>query len=351
MSVLGLAPAPAAHRLARYPPARVGAFLKAQILEIRADGVLRLYGACLALTHILSVLFWLDSGSWRYMHEASEPICWPLIPWCEHLRVLSPAEAQFGLLLFAAAAGVVALAFSRGRWTSAAYTGLFLLTIAKIGLVALDYRLRLNQHYMAFWVCFVYLLVPGKRDAVRLLLVLFYFWAGTLKVNWEWISGAALYRPLWFITGRGVIVACAYVLLMELVVSWGLLARRGWIFWSAVTQIALFHVMSWAVVDFFYPVLMFLLLSIVVLDRLFPRPEMSALIGRMDLGSLLSGRARSATYITGVMFTAFQLMPYAFPGDRTITGEGRLYALHMFDARVVCDAWAVETAADGTEAR
>ena len=56
---------------------------------------------------------------------------------------------------------------------------------------------------MAFWACFVYLLIPGKRDAVRLLLVLFYFWAGTLKVNWEWISGAALYRPLWFFTGGG----------------------------------------------------------------------------------------------------------------------------------------------------
>jgi hypothetical protein len=99
---------------------------------------------------------------------------------------------------------------------------------------------------------------------------LFYFWAGTLKVNWEWISGAALYRPLWFFTGRGVIVACAYVVLMELFVSWGLLARRSWIFWSAVAQLALFHVMSWAVVDFFYPILMFLLLSIVVLDRLYP---------------------------------------------------------------------------------
>jgi hypothetical protein len=183
------------------------------------------------------------------------------------------------------------------------------------------------------------------------LLVLFYFWAGTLKVNWEWISGAALYRPLWFFTGRGVIVACAYVVLMELVVSWGLLARRSWIFWSAVAQIALFHVMSWAVVDFFYPVLMFLLLSIVVLDRLYPRPGTSARAQSLDVGSLVRGQARWATYVTGMVFTAFQLTPLAFPGDRTITGEGRLYALHMFDARVVCEAWAVATAADKSESR
>ena len=339
ISAHGQLSAPGTQRGVRYAIPSLGAFWTSQVQEIGADGVLRLYGACLALTHVLSVLFWLTSRSWQYMHEASEPICWPLFPWCEHLRVLSPDQVRYGLVLFAAAAVAVALAFSRRRWTAAAYTGLLLLTIAKIGLIALDYRLRLNQHYMAFWACFVYLLIPGKRDAVRLLLVLFYFWAGTLKVNWEWISGAALYRPLWFFSGRGVIVACAYVVLMELAVSWGLLARRSWIFWSAMAQIALFHVMSWAVVDFFYPVLMFLLLSIVVLDRLFPGRSTSAWHQRMDFGSLFSGRARPAIYVTGVLFTAFQAVPYAFPGDRTISGEGRLYALHMFDAQVACDAW------------
>jgi hypothetical protein len=327
----------------------MSAFISSQIEEIRADGVLRSYGACLALTHVLSVLFWMTSGAWQFMHDSGETICWPLFPWCNELRVLSPAHTQLGLVAFAAASVIVALAFLRRRWTAAAYAGLFVLTLAKVGLIALDYRLRLNQHYMAFWASFVYLLIPGKRDAVRLLLVLFYFWAGTLKVNWEWISGAALYRPLWFFTGRGVIVACAYVVLMELFVSWGLLARRSWIFWSAVAQVALFHVMSWAVVDFFYPVLMFLLLSIVVLDRLYPRPDDAQ--DRLDFGSLLKGGARPATYATGLLFTAFQLVPYSFPGDRTITGEGRLYALHMFDARVVCDAWAIGTGANGTDAR
>ena len=62
---------------------------------------------------------------------------------------------------------------------------------------------------MALWVTGVFLAVPGKREALRLLLVLFYVWAGTLKLNWEWISGAGLYRPLWLIHGRAVIAACA----------------------------------------------------------------------------------------------------------------------------------------------
>jgi hypothetical protein len=37
----------------------------------------------------------------------------------------------------------------------------------------------------------------------------------------------------------------------------------------------------------------------------------------------------------------------AFPGDEAITGEGRLFALNMFDARVVCHGSATFHLADG----
>jgi hypothetical protein len=47
------------------------------------------------------------------------------------------------------------------------------------------------------------------------------------------------------------------------------------------------------------------------------------------------------------VFSALQLTPHLFPGDRTLTGEGRLFALHMFDARVTCEAWADVRLADG----
>jgi hypothetical protein len=46
-----------------------------------------------------------------------------------------------------------------------------------------------------------------------------------------------------------------------------------------------------------------------------------------------------------------QLTPYAFPGDRVLTGEGRLYALHMFDARPICTGYAVLRQADGASTR
>jgi hypothetical protein len=320
--------------------------LSRQVEEIRADPVLRVYGAGLALINLLSVLFWRVMGEQSAMSRAAEPICWPLVPDCQRWRWLSLGQVETLLQVFGLASAIVAALFLWRRFVPAAYAGLLALNLVKLLLLALDYRLRHNQHYMALWAAAVFLFVPGKRDALRVLIVLFYVWAGTLKLNWEWVSGTDLYRPLWFFTGAGVVVACVYVVVMELVVSWGLLASRGWVFWAAFAQVVLFHIMSWAIVDFFYPLLMFILLSIYPLVRIWPPGDRRGL-----LEPLLQGRLRPATYAPAVAFSLLQITPYAFPGDRTITGEGRLYALHMFDARVVCEAFAAVRSRDRTEQR
>jgi hypothetical protein len=92
---------------------------------------------------------------------------------------------------------------------------------------------------------------------------------------------------------------------------------------------------------------MFAILAIFPLSRLVPPgdpPEgLLAALGR--------GRARWPVYALAALFSLLQLVPYAFPGDRTLTGEGRLYALHMFDARATCTGWADLHAADGTTTR
>jgi hypothetical protein len=90
---------------------------------------------------------------------------------------------------------------------------------------------------------------------------------------------------------------------------------------------------------------MFAILSIFPLCRLIPGP--GGLPPEGLLAALARGRARAATYATAAAFSLLQLTPHAFPGDNAITGEGRLYALHMFDARVACVGYAVLHDADG----
>ena len=318
-------------------PGRLQRVVAGHVEEIGADRVLRAYGAVLALTHVLTAVFWWYEDAGSMLHRGTEPICWALVPGCASLRVFSEMQIELMIAGYGLTAVLIAPLFARERLTRHGYVGLVALTLFKLLILALDFRLRRNQHYMALWVTGVFLLVPGRREALRVLLVLFYVWAGTLKLNWEWLSGAGLYRPLWLIRGREMVMAaCAYVIVMELVVAWGLLPARRWIFWGTVAQLALFHIMSWPVVGFFYPVLMFMLLTLVLLDRMHPsecsRPEL--------LEPLRRGTAQAGTYIVLIGFSLFQLLPYTFPGDRAITGEGRIYGLHMFDARVACVAQA-----------
>jgi hypothetical protein len=275
-------------------------------------------------------------GKLEWAAAGADAICWPLLPDCEGLRVLSLAGLERAAWLWGAGGLAVAAAFARRRWTGRAYAGLCLLVGVELAFLALDFRLRRNQHAMALWVTAAFLLVPGRRAALPALICLFYFWAGTLKLNWEWVSGAALYRPVWLFTGPWLVAACVYVVVLELGVVWGLLARRALWFWAAFAQVVVFHVFSWPVVGFFYPVLMFGILAIFPLRRWLPGPEPAS---------------RRPALALAALYSALQLTPHLFPGDRTLTGEGRLFALHMFDARVTCEAWADVRLADGSVRR
>ena len=327
--------------------AAVVRFFRAQIDEIARDDVLRWYGVAMASLHVVTYLYWVDQRIAAFVGANAEPICWPLVPECGALRVLPPASIVLVLRAYFAAAVGTGILFASRRLVPWAYASLVLVNALKLAIMLLDYRLRMNQHYMAFFATFAYLFVPAKRDGLRVLITLFYFWAGTLKLNWEWIWGAGLYRPMWPFSGAGVVVACIYVIGLELVVAWGLLAQRAWIFWAALAQFLLFHAMSWQVVGFFYPLLMFALLAIFPLSRLIaPANPPQGL-----LASLLTRRAAAPVYALAALFSLLQLVPYTFPGDRTLTGEGRLYALHMFDARATCSGWADLHLADGTTTR
>ena len=330
-------------------------YLRRQIAEIRSDRVLRYYGAAMAALHILTVCYWIDQRTVGFLHSRAEPICWPLLPACERLRLLDPAQLSWVLVAYLLGAIAVGLLFLSAVQTESAYWGLLALNVLKAGIMLLDFRLRMNQHYMAFAVSAAFLFVPGKRSAIRALVVLFYFWAGTLKLNWEWVSGAGLYRPIWLFSGSGIIAACLYVIALELGVCWGLLARRAWIFWPALGQFVVFHVFSWPVVGFFYPLLMFAILAIYPLSRLMTAARTAATAPDAAepslLENLLRGRERWGTYATLAVFSLLQLTPYAFPGDRSLTGEGRLYALHMFDARPVCEGYAELRPAAGGRVR
>jgi hypothetical protein len=261
------------------------------------------------------------------------------------VRFLDAAGVDAVLYAYAALSLASAALFLLGpRRTGWAFAALLVLELLKAAIVFQDFRLRLNQHYMHGLVSLCFLFVPGKREVIRVLIAGFYFWAGALKLNTEWLSGAALYNTdTFWIPGPLLPYACAYVVVLEMGVVFGLFAKRAWMFWGALAQFALFHVFSWPVVGFYYPLLMFGLLALYPLCRLLPAAASDA-----TLAELLHGRIRRQTAWVLAGFSALQLVPMAIPGDSALTGEGRIFAVHMFDAKIFCEADYILTERNGS---
>jgi hypothetical protein len=254
--------------------------------------------------------------------------CWPLWPGCESVRPsLSVALVRVAVGLMVAG-GLVASALFLIRRSRAAIATFVSTLVVGAAIYALDYRLRLNQTYMLGWVVLVFLLVPRRLQTLQALVALFYLWAGALKLNREWLSGAALYDKPLFVPAALVPAACVYVVVLEMVLLWGLFSRSPPLRWAVYAQLLLFHLTSWSVVGWYYPLLM------AGITAVYPLVWLRAPEQALTASSPPTHRAALAGVV--IVFSALQLMPRLFPGDTAITGEGRLFALHMFDARVQC---------------
>ena|SRR5436190_2731661 len=308
-------------------------WLSRQIDEIRADRALTFYGAALALANVFTCYQWqYRTGVPQMIGSGATPLCWPFWENCHAVLSVSGVNRTLWLYLLLS---IVAVAAFLSRRVGTAYVLLFAVNVFRLIVMAQDYRLRANQHYMLNWAVFAFLIVPGKRALLHHVLASLYFWAGMLKLDWEWLSGAALYSQGWIPTAL-VPASCVYVVLLETTLVFGIYARRSWIFWGTLAQLAAFHVVSWPIVGFWYPLLMFCLLAIVPLARLLPRPERDPSGVRvLQTAALIS-------------LAALQFVPRLFPGDSAITGEGRVFALHMFDALIECDASMTYRFDDGT---
>lgn len=329
-------------------------FIRANIDEITRDPALKLYGSALAFLHVLAFLNWKTIHPLSTILDLSQGprVCWPFFENCGEWQWMTPQIVESILRAYLVFAIATVALFFRAKKVNTAWWALLLLNIVESFILFQDYRLRLNQHYMTFWVTFAFLFLPYKRRVLMYLIASFYFWAGTLKFTPDWISGAGLYgkKPLG-VPESLVPASCIYVILLELVVVFGLLVRNRWIFWFAFTQFVLFHLASWTVVGFFYPTLMLTILLIFPLSRYFAADtgQKDGISETPSIKKLFLFQEKASVYIAIGMFAVLQSLPYAFPGNQTFTGEGRLFALHMFDAPLECRAWVTIHFEDGTK--
>jgi hypothetical protein len=291
------------------------------ILESRASIGLRYFGAALALTNVITAFYWLTSPTlFKGVNlAAATTVCWPFFQNCDISRnfVFENATAFNLSLGFLGLASI--LAFFR-EYLRAGYWFLAVATVLKFFLLFQDYRLMGNYHYMSLTTILLFLLLPDRVATVRMLLPLFYFSAGMLKLNPEWLSGAALLKDL---PGPKFLEypALVYVVLLELAIvpAVVLFSYKSKPWWFVVINLFLFHVISYSVVGYLYPSIMFCLLSFYFLC---PTEKEIRL-------PLISSFAL-------IIFLLLQLnRTFLFP-DSNIAGQGRTLALNMLDATPEC---------------
>lgn len=310
-----------------------------QAEEIAASKALGLFGIFLGLIHVLTYTKWATVSTQMFLAADNlEIYCKPFLPGCEKFRFLDQDGIAWLMRVYLGIALVVIGLFAAAR----ARAGYFMLVAAhavKWYLFSLDVRMMGNYHTMALWSEFAFLFLPNKIATIRVLIVIFYLAAGSIKLNVEWLSGSALYNGLaetaWTARLRQhtnlLEVLCAYAVVLELVIAPGLLARNRWLFAATFAQLLLFHAFSWAIVGYFYPCVMGCLLTIHFLSRRFEGEA-----GLAPLSMAFGSGRRPASIAFLALFAGAMAIPKLIPGDSALTKEGRSFALNMYDAYTYC---------------
>jgi hypothetical protein len=166
------------------------AFVERQINEIKSDRTLARYSFFLIGIHLVTALFWFYQGFDSILTQIDQSYCWPFFSACEAAKlillpivaILLPTYALISIF------GLLQSTLSEKR----AWYFLFVLELMKLGLQSLDYRFMGNYHFMPHIITLVFLLLPNKRFWIKIWLLSFYAAAATLKLNFEWLSGASL---------------------------------------------------------------------------------------------------------------------------------------------------------------
>lgn len=300
--------------------------MRSLLQELKNNEALKWVGIIFCLEHLLTVFFWSTERPLNLiLTNPSFRICWPHWESCRSFS-WNHGSVRALLILYSALA-----LFSIILWVAKSYRAAILGTVSSLVLknfiIAQDYRLGGNYHYLPTLLCLAFLFLPHRTRSLPLFFWLIYFTAGILKLDPQWLSGAAINERFFppFIIQVGV----WYVLILEIIFSFFIFSQNRKLFWFFFLQIFFFHLFSWHLTRFFYPSVMLLMLAILVLLRDIETPSWKL----KDLRIFF--HLRPILFATGV-FIFLQLPQYYLPGKAALTGQGRSFALIMYDGRTEC---------------
>lgn len=259
-----------------------------------------------------------------------EPLCWPYFLGCEKLLFLNtpPASYSHGIfysliftLLLLSALNLI----RKNAAVSHVILAFLVLVSGAIHFIVTPHA-SFNYFRVVLVLSFFAIFVPNRVFFLRHLVVLLYVIAGTLKIHEGWIQGtyfSTLELGLPLLPDAVIPYLTNYVILLELIGSWGLLAKNNLIRKLSIFQFFAFHLYSIILVDYFY--------SVLFLPILF-------LLFRDDEGlawkPAFRGRVLALPAILVLLGT--QYLHLFIKGDVKLTLEGNDWGVFMFDANHQC---------------
>jgi hypothetical protein len=307
-------------------------YITEQSNEIRNDPALRIYGTILTLLHTLTAYFWSIGRVGYSLSDQYAPICWPGLDFCAEIPRLTHESLLNLFYAYGVCALLIAPLFLVKRAVLAGWIGLFALCACKFAIMAGDIRTALNAETVAFMVTGSFLLLPSKRHALRWTILIIYFTAGLMKLNAEWVGGDSLGKiPAWMQTIPTEFLTI-YPIFLELFVIWFLLSKKAHAFWLGFAQLIVFQSIAYAFIGFYFPSVMLSLLSIFFLIRVFPITGDATPMNSVQRAKLIRW------YVCTLgLFIVLQVAPAMISKSPVYTGEGKYFALNMFDTMLECD--------------
>jgi hypothetical protein len=311
---------------------------KNNIEEIKRVENLFQYGLYISLTHLFTFFYWNKNNFFVSSQSPlnAEPLCFPFFPNCDLWRnLISPFGWSAILYIYLILSLFTIYLFVNKEKIKMAYFMLIFVTLFKALLQFSNYNFMGNYHYMIYLITLIYLFVPGKISFIKIMIVAFYFSAGILKINIDWLSGAAMIStPV--LKGNLLLASLYYVIFLELLFSFGLLIKNQVLRVFCLFQFIAFHIFSWHVVGFFYPLVMFCLLSIFLLDEysIWKNHKKNNNI----ILELINFKNPRLHYFILLIFIFLQIIPNLITKDPSLSGAPRLSSLNMFDSRTECQS-------------
>lgn len=213
-------------------------------------------GVVLALSHIISYLYW----NFHILHFQSQKILWPFSFWKGVSQYQTELEALWIILAFLTIAAFTFIPHAVVGWILLTLTFLF-----KESLYFTDLSYSENSQYILTLLHIIYLFLPNKRTTIKFFIPLIFLNQALLKWNPQWLSGEFFMETLSLPQNISHPLS-VLILVLESLVPWGLLLRSRKLFVIALLTTA--SILFLSPYTEFYIIITLLILTYYLFDRM-----------------------------------------------------------------------------------